>query len=82
MRALETGRYMLRVTTNGVSALIDQRGVIVKRSPQFVTHVLSGTVVPHTGATPYVWLGNWLIVSGVILTLLITLPAGRRAWPA
>jgi len=82
MRALETGRYMLRVTTNGVSALIDQRGVVVKRSPQFVTHVLSGTVVPHTGATPYVWLGNWLIVSGVILTLLITLPAGRRAWPA
>jgi len=35
LRALETGRYMLRVTTNGVSAIIDQHGKIRGRSPQF-----------------------------------------------
>ena len=47
LRALETGRYMLRVTTNGVSAIIDQHGKIRGRSPQFKTYVLSGEAVPH-----------------------------------
>ena len=28
MRALENGRYMIRGTNNGVSAIIDQRGQI------------------------------------------------------
>ena len=58
MRALETGRYMLRVTTNGVSAVIDARGRIVARSPQFRTFVLTGEARPMQGATPYVRLGN------------------------
>src|SRR5690606_19599896 len=35
MRALETGRYLLRGTNNGVSAIIDHRGRILEQSPQF-----------------------------------------------
>jgi apolipoprotein N-acyltransferase len=70
MRALETGRYMLRVTTNGVSAIIDQHGRIRGRSPQFKTHVLSGEAVPRSGATPYVRIGNLpviLLILGILL---------------
>lgn len=71
MRALETGRYMLRVTTNGVSAIIDQRGNIRGRSPQFETYVLTGEAVPRRGTTPYIILGNWPVVSLLGLTLLL-----------
>lgn len=66
MRALETGRDVMRVTTNGVSALIDYKGNIISRSPQFKAHVVTGLVQPRTGATPYVRWGN----SVVLLILL------------
>ena len=70
LRALETGRYMLRVTTNGVSAIIDQHGKIRGRSPQFETYVLSGEAVPRSGATPYVRTGNLPVIL-LILGILI-----------
>ena len=73
MRALETGRYMLRVTTNGVSALIDERGRILQRSKQFATQVISGDAIPHQGTTPYILLGNWPTVSFFSLILLAML---------
>ena len=78
LRALETGRYMLRVTTNGVSAIINERGRIVQRSPQFATHVLSGEAVPRSGATPYILFGNWPVVSLLGVILLVAIRAGRR----
>jgi apolipoprotein N-acyltransferase len=78
MRALETGRYMLRVTTNGVSAIIDPHGGILARSRQFKTQVLTGEAVPRSGATPYVVLGNWPVVSLLgLLLVLMTVRAGR-----
>jgi apolipoprotein N-acyltransferase len=79
-RALETGRYMLRVTTNGVSAIINEHGKIQGRSPQFETYVLSGEAVPRTGATPYVRVGNWpvvLLVFGIVLYGVLV----ARRWP-
>ena len=59
MRSLETGRMMVRTTTNGISAIIDHKGNILKRSPQFETHVITGFVQPRRGSTPYVKHGNW-----------------------
>lgn len=69
MRALETGRPMLRATTNGISALINDKGVILARSRQFQTDTVSGLVQPMQGATPYVRWGNWPLV--VLLLLLV-----------
>ena len=46
MRALETGRYLLRATNTGISALIGPGGDILARSPAFEQHVLSGAVTP------------------------------------
>jgi len=65
MRALETGRDLMRATTNGVSALVDYRGKIISRSPQFETFVLQGSVQPRTGATPYSRLGNTPVLCGL-----------------
>jgi apolipoprotein N-acyltransferase len=77
MRARETGRPMLRATNTGISAVIDQRGEIIARSEQFETAVVTATVTPRQGATPYVRMGNWpaLIVS--VLLVLLPLVAGR-----
>jgi apolipoprotein N-acyltransferase len=70
MRALEAGRYMLRTTNTGVTAIISPLGKIVQRSPQFRTHVLNGTIQPYTGATPYVRSGNLPVLWTCVLLIL------------
>jgi len=77
MRSLESGRYMLRATNTGVSAVIGPDGTIVERSPQFETHVLTANIRPFTGATPYVRTGNWGVM--ILATSMLLLgAAGRR----
>lgn len=72
MRALEAGRFMLRATNTGVTAVISPRGEIMRQSPQFETHVLSAVVQPYTGQTPYVRFGNY----GVLITCLVLIGSG------
>ena len=70
MRALETGRYLVRATTNGISAIIGPHGELLMQSPQFATHVLTGRIQPMQGATPYVRFGNTpllLLLAGMLV---------------
>ena len=53
MRALEVGRYLLRGTNTGITAIIDHRGQVLSRLPQFVAGTLEGTIYPVTGTTPF-----------------------------
>jgi len=79
LRALETGRAMLRAANTGPSAAIDHRGAVRARTPQFQATVLSATVEPRRGATPYVRAGNLpllAVLAGLILAAV--LPAARR----
>ncbi len=69
MRAQETGRYMLRATNTGVTAIIDQRGRVLAAAPQFVTMALDGTAQGFAGSTPYARWGNWVVL-GLIATML------------
>jgi len=62
MRAIETGRTMLRATNTGVTAIIDPRGRVVARLPQFSEGILVGEVRGYVGASPYVRFGNVPIV--------------------
>jgi apolipoprotein N-acyltransferase len=62
-RALESGRYMLRATNTGVTAIIDDRGQVTARLPNFTEGVLEGTAQGRTGATPFVRAGNWPILA-------------------
>ncbi len=83
MRAVEIGRYVIRGTNNGVSAIISEDGKVQQRSEQFVMADLQGSVVPMTGNTPfmlwqnYVVLGILLIMTGV--AYLHTLSGKTRA---
>jgi apolipoprotein N-acyltransferase len=69
MRALENGRWMLRGTNNGVTAVIDHLGRVRDRLPQFQAGVLRGEYVAMTGTTPYTRLGHgpWLLLLGAVL---------------
>ncbi len=69
MRALETGRYMIRATNNGVSGIANTRGQLTLKSQRFVQQTLLGEVRAMTGQTPFMRWGSWpvLILSGLIL---------------
>jgi apolipoprotein N-acyltransferase len=81
MRALESGRMMLRANNTGVTAIIDTDGRAVARLPGFVNATLTGTAQGRSGATPYVRIGEWGVVLIVALALIgvIALPRSPRA---
>jgi apolipoprotein N-acyltransferase len=58
MRAMETGRWMVRATNTGATAAIDPRGRVVSRLPDFTRGTLVQAIVPRTGMTPYARWGN------------------------
>ena len=66
MRALETGRTMLRSTNTGISSVIGPDGEVIAQSPHFKVHVLNASVQPMKGSTPYVLWGDYfLLLSGL-----------------
>ena len=77
MRAIETGRYMLRATNTGVTAIIDPRGKVVAHLSQFTEGELQGEVRGYGGASPYVNFGNAPVVL-ICLVLVAALALRRR----
>ena len=86
MRAIETGRYLLRATNNGITAIVDERGDAVPARallagkatnnvaalPQFETGVLDGTFHAVHGQTPFVRFGHaWLLAMVAALAIAI-----------
>ncbi|MBI3903529.1 MAG: apolipoprotein N-acyltransferase [Nitrosomonadales bacterium] len=69
MRALESGRMMLRATNTGVTSVIDRNGRIQQMLPQHEEGVLTAEVLGYTGSTPYVRWGNALML-GLIAVML------------
>ncbi len=78
MRSQETGRTMLRATNTGVTAIIDERGRVVRRIPQFATAVLEGSAQGRTGSTPYILWGNWPFLGLAVGSLLVPWAWARR----
>ena len=73
MRALESGRYMLRATNTGISAIINEKGVIIKQSPQFEPTALAAEIILFEGSTPYAMWGNYPVVLTALLLLIFLL---------
>lgn len=73
MRALENGRYMLRDTNNGITAVINQKGVIITALPSFEVGILKAKVYAYKGLTPVAQYGTLpaVIFSFIILILLM-----------
>jgi apolipoprotein N-acyltransferase len=78
MRALEAGRPMLRATNDGVTALIEHDGRILATLPQFQPGVLTGSLQPRTGLTPYLRVGNVPVLALIALGLVAGFAVPRR----
>lgn len=70
-RAIETGRYLLRATNTGISAIISPDGTIVNKSAQFQEDIVRAEIRPYSGQTPYSRWGNWGIITILSTILLI-----------
>ena len=78
MRALETGRYLVRATNTGISAIIDHLGRVRVDVPSFVRGAVTTAVTPRSGATPYVLVGNWLAIGLALVLVLAAVAVGSR----
>jgi apolipoprotein N-acyltransferase len=76
-RALETGRYVVRVVNGGMSSIIGPRGEVTVSAPVGTEGVVTGEVQPLAGMTPYVLLGDGPII---VLTLAGLVLAGVLRW--
>jgi apolipoprotein N-acyltransferase len=81
MRALETGRPLLRATNTGITSAIGHDGREIARLPWFTRGILEIEVVGRQGATPYLRFGDPL--SGAIAAALlgVALAFRRRGAP-
>ncbi|MBS0358696.1 MAG: apolipoprotein N-acyltransferase [Proteobacteria bacterium] len=70
MQSLQTGRYQLVATNNGITALIKSDGKILDQLQPFTRGVLTGEVVPMLGATPWIKIGIWPMMIFLFLTLV------------
>jgi apolipoprotein N-acyltransferase len=75
MRAVETGRPMLRATNTGMTAAIAPDGTVVGVLEPFTTDVLVVEVQGYGGMTPFARYGNAFAVT---LALLVCLAAARQ----
>jgi apolipoprotein N-acyltransferase len=73
MRAKETGRYVIRGTNNGVSAIIKPDGSLSASSQQFVQEILYGEVQTTKGLTWFVKTGSYPVIIFCILGLLASI---------
>jgi apolipoprotein N-acyltransferase len=82
MRALEAGRYLLRDTNTGITAVIDPQGMTTSRIPQDQPGVLTAEIAPYAGSTLYVRVGIRLVMCLMIILLFVTgiqrLPVFKR----
>jgi apolipoprotein N-acyltransferase len=58
MRAMEVGRFMLRATNTGVTAIIGPNGKVLNKAPLFKVAVLNERIIPMGGLTPYARWGD------------------------
>lgn len=62
MRALEAGKYFLRATNTGLTAIVAPDGSISKQLPLFKTSTLTANIVPMAGLSPITKFGYLQIV--------------------
>jgi apolipoprotein N-acyltransferase len=86
-RAIENGRYILRGTNNGITAIIDPYGRVRKELPRNQSGILTGHFRYLSKKTFYTEQGDvfaWFCVAvtaGMILVMMLV-PGFRRAQPA
>lgn len=79
MRALETGRYMLRATNTGMTAVIAPDGRVEAVAPEFTQAVITHEVAGMRGTTPYVRWGNYAALALCLIALAAALLRRNQA---
>ncbi len=72
MRALETGRPMVRSTNTGRSAFIDHKGHITAASGQFKLETARASIQGRIGATPFIYFAKlqpWLTLAIALIAV-------------
>ena len=76
-RAIENGKYLLRATNDGITAVIDPYGRVLERSPMHQPLVLSGRFDYLAGRTFYTEHGDVFAWACVIIAALGVIAAKR-----
>ncbi len=79
MRALETGRYVIRGTNNGITAIIDEKGDITALGKQFSQATVTGNAYAMRGNTPYNKTKNWPIILLSCLLVLVAIVLNKES---
>jgi apolipoprotein N-acyltransferase len=78
MRALETGRWMVRATNTGATAAIDPQGRVVTRLEDFTRGTLVVDVEPRGGMTPYAQWGDGPALALALAAAIAAAALSRR----
>ena len=77
MRALETGRPLVRATNTGITSAIAYDGRELARLPWFTRGILEVEITGREGVTPYVRFGDLIPVSVALILFAATVAFGR-----
>jgi len=77
-RALETGRYLVRATNTGVTAVVGPDGRLLGAAPEFTMAAITHPVQGYGGATPYVRAGNAPALALCVALIAAAAWRGRR----
>lgn len=77
MRALETGRSVMRSANTGATVVIGPKAQVEALLPYYTRGALTAKVQGYSGTTPYILLGNALPV-GLAMLLLLALEVRKR----
>ena len=80
MRALENGRYLIRGTNNGVSAIVNHRGQVVAETAQFEETSLLGKAEVMLGNTPVGSFGSLPVIVSCFSILLLMVLMQLTLW--
>ena len=84
LRAIETGRALISVSTVGVSAVYSPDGTVLDSLPAFKSGVMLQSVPLRNSKTPAFWLNSFFITvfnfSSLLLFALALLQVARKKW--
>lgn len=69
--SLETARYQVVANNDGLSSIINPRGIITASLPAFSSGILQAKIFPASGITPWIYWGDLPVLLFCILIVLI-----------
>ena len=78
MRAIETGRYVVRSTNNGLSGFIKPNGQVANTGQRFTRETITGNVQRMSGLTPFMVWKSWPMVALTFLIMICCAAIQKR----